>query len=552
MMQTSDERHGSAGFPGFYNQPLQEIDSYYSSPFQIVETHAYPRAGSQGTTVSFEPPRTEFFTLESCPSIAAYSGCSSPSIASGLSNRNHLSPQISVSCLSDPHHSSDNNYGSPASASSVGDNGNEQLQQVRRMAEWLLSESDTVNSSYNCPNSEIYQPSSMWSDSSQIKEFISRSKLRDVLILCAQEVYHAETVSANYSTARNIIQELEPMVSVFGEPIQRLGAYVLEGLKARIEHSGTHIYKMLKCEEPTSSELMSYMSILFQHCPYWKFAYKSSNVVIAEAMAFEPIVHIIDFQIAQGTQWMLLMQALANRPGGPPIIRITGVDDSQSAHARGGGLDIVGQRLSDVARKLQIKFEFHAAGMSGYEVKLENLSVRPGEAVAVNFPYILHHMPDESVSTENHRDRLLRLVKSLSPKVVTIVEQESNTNTSPFHVRFTETLDYYTAMFESIDVAFPRSDKQRVRAEENCVARDIVNMIACEGAERVERHEPLGKWIARLSMAGFTQYPLGNSVFRAVEDLLKEYDKNYRLEWWQGALILGWKNRAMATASAWL
>jgi hypothetical protein len=326
---------------------------------------------------------------------------------------------------------------------------------------------------------------------------------------------------------------------------------MLEGLRAKLEHSGTVIYRSLKCEEPTSSELMSYMSILYQICPYWKFAYMSANVVIGEVMANEPRIHIIDFQIAQGSQWMLLLQALANRPGGPPLVRITGVDDSQSAHARGGGLHIVGKRLSEFAESCNVPFEFHAAPMSGCVVQLENLSIVPGEALAVNFPYVLHHMPDESVSTQNHRDRLLRLVKSLSPKVVTLVEQESNTNTSPFLSRFKETLEYYTAMFESVDVALPRDDKQRIRAEENCVARDIVNMIACEDAERVERHELLGKWRLRLSMAGFTPYPLSSTVTHVVNGLLKDYNENFRLDKRDGALYLFWKNRPMATSSAW-
>nr|CAN67260.1 hypothetical protein VITISV_039438 [Vitis vinifera] len=281
------------------------------------------------------------------------------------------------------------------------------------------------------------------------------------------------------------------MVSVSGEPIQRLGAYMLEGLRARLELSGSCIYKALKCKEPTGPELLSYMHILYQICPYYKFAYMSANVVIGEAIKNEPRIHIIDFQIAQGSQWVSLIQALACRPGGAPLIRITGVDDSDSAHARGGGLHMVGLRLSKVAESCNVPFEFHAAGMSGSEVELENLRICHGEALAVNFPYMLHHMPDESVSTANHRDRLLRLIKSLQPKVVTLVEQESNTNTSAFLPRFVETLDYYTAMFESIDVARPRNDKQRINAEQHCVARDIVNIIACEGTERVERHELL-------------------------------------------------------------
>ena len=76
---------------------------------------------------------------------------------------------------------------------------------------------------------------------------------------------------------------------------------------------------------------------------------------------------------------------------------------------------------------------------------------------------------------------LLRMIKSLSPKVVTLAEQESNTNTTAFFQRFVETLEYYLAMFESIDVTLPRNSKERINVKQHCLARDIVNVIACEG-----------------------------------------------------------------------
>ncbi|PKI64222.1 hypothetical protein CRG98_015409 [Punica granatum] len=160
-------------------------------------------------------------------------------------------------------------------------------------------------------------------------------------------------------------------------------------------------------------------------------------------------------------------------------------------------------------------------------------------------------MPDESVSTLNHRDRLLRMVKGLSPKVVTLVEQESNTNTAPFFPRFVETLNYYTAMFESIDVTLPREHKERINVEQHCLARDVVNIIACEGAERVERHELLGKWRSRFSMAGFSPYPLSSLVNSAIKTLLENYSYKYRLEERGGALYLGWMDRDLVASSAW-
>jgi hypothetical protein len=382
-----------------------------------------------------------------------------------------------------------------------------------------------------------------------IMTILPQLDVKQILIACAQAIHNNDG-----SLAADYMKMLEQIVSVSGNPIQRLGAYMLEGLRARLELSGSKIYKTLNCEQPTSSELMTYMHVLYNICPYWKFAYTSANAVICEAMENEPRIHIIDFQIAQGTQWALFMQAVANRQGGPPHIRLTGVDDSNSFHARGGGLQIVGERLKQVAEKYNIPFEFHDTAMTtGCDVELSSLGIQPGEAIAVNFPYILHHMPDESVSTWNHRDRLLRLVKSLSPKVVTLIEQESNTNTSPFYHRFLETMEYYTAMFESIDVVLPRDDVKRINAEQHCVARDIVNMLACEGAERVERHELFGKWKARMKMDGFLPYPLSAGVKNAVREMLwKEYHMNYRIEDRQdGALYLYWLNRAMATTSAW-
>lgn len=373
-----------------------------------------------------------------------------------------------------------------------------------------------------------------------------RGNLKELLIACAR------AVGENNSFAINLmIPELQKMVSVSGEPLERLGAYMVEGLVARLASSGNSIYKALKCKEPRSSELLSYMHFLYEACPYFKFGYMSANGAIAEAVKGEDRIHIIDFQISQGAQWISLLQALAARPGGPPFVRITGIDDSVSAYARGGGLELVGRRLSHIAGLCKVPFEFNALAVSGSEVEEGHLGIIPGEAVAVNFTLELHHIPDETVSTANHRDRILRLVKGLSPKVLTLVEQESNTNTAPFVQRFAETLDYYTAIFESIDLALPRDDRERINMEQHCLAREIVNLIACEGEERVERHEVFGKWKARLTMAGFRPSPLSALVNAAIKTLLQSYSPNYKLAERDGVLYLGWKNRPLVVSSAW-
>lgn len=370
--------------------------------------------------------------------------------------------------------------------------------------------------------------------------------VKRLLIECAWAI--SENRRGDYE---RLMQEARSAVSISGAPIQRLGAYMLEGLVARQEASGTNIYRALRRRQPESKDLLKYMHILYEICPCLKFGYMAANGAIAEAFRNEDHVHIIDFQISQGTQWTTLIQALAARPGGPPHVRITGIDDPISKYARGDSLEAVGKQLAVLSDRFQIPVVFHAVPVFGPDVTREMLDVRPGEALAVNFTLQLHHTPDESVDVDNPRDGLLRMVKSLSPKVITLVEQESNTNTTPFFTRFLEALSYYSAMFESIDMMLPRGSKEQINIEQHCLATDIVNIIACEGKERVERHELLGKWRLRLSMAGFHPYPLNLYVNSVIRSLLRVYSEDYTLLERDGAILLGWKDRNLISASAW-
>lgn len=487
---------------------------------------------------------TNFSSLFSTKQICTSESSFSPSTINFSSSGSPMSPHECHSYQAEPRYSPDKTSGLLASDSCLSEAVNDFKHKLRELEDAMLGPDSDILGRYDGSFHSGTNKNSASMDS--LSQMLETKDLRQVLIASAKAISDDDLFTAEW-----LMFELRQMVSVSGEPIQRLGAYMLEGLVARFTSTGTSIYKALRSKEPASADLYSYMHVLYEVCPYFKFGYESANGAIAEAMKDVNKVHIIDFQIGQGSQWLTLIQAFAARPGGPPHIRITGIDDTMSSYARGGGLDIVGRRLSELAKKVNVPFEFHAAAMSGCELKHEHLRIQPGEALAVNFAFVLHHMPDESVSTDNHRDRLLRLVKGLSPKVVTLVEQVSNTNTTPFFPRFLETLNYYTAMFESMDIALRREDRQRINIEQHCLARNVVNIIACEGAERVERHEPLGKWRLRFSMAGFTPYPLSSFVNKTIKELLVGYSKKYTLDERDGALYLGWMDTDLVASCAW-
>ncbi|PWA58821.1 GRAS protein [Artemisia annua] len=511
------------------NQPY-----YWTTPTQQhMDQNLYLGDVSQGSHFSDQTPEL----ANNSSSSVSFSSDGSP-----------ISLQDSYSFQPDPYHSPDYTYTSHVSTAGFEANVDDlqlRLSEIQTIldTDQDFAESFDVSSWAETGLDNIHPVNNQYRI---MKQIIAKGDLKEGLFACAKAVAENDTVTAEW-----LISMLRPLVSVSGEPVQRLGAYMLEGLVARMSSSGSFIYKALKCKEPTGGELFSYMLLLYEACPYFKFGYLSANGAIAEAIKNEDKVHIIDFQIAQGGQWVTLIQALAARPGGPPKLRITGIDDARNSFARGGGLNIVGQRLSKLAELCKVPFEFHAVAVSGSDIELHHFKVQPGEALVVNCAFVLHHVPDESVNPQNHRDRLLRLIKSLSPKVVTLVEQEANVNTAKFFHRFQEVFSCYLAMFESIDAALERDHKERINIEQHCLAGEIVNILACEGVEREERHELLGKWRSRFTMAGFTPYPLSSYVNGTIKTLLEKYCDKYRLVERDGALFLGWMNRDLVSSCAW-
>ncbi|XP_004290577.1 PREDICTED: scarecrow-like protein 1-like [Fragaria vesca subsp. vesca] len=355
----------------------------------------------------------------------------------------------------------------------------------------------------------------------------------------------------NIEEASTMINELRQLVSIQGDPHQRIAAYMVEGLAARMASSGKFLYRALKCKEPPSSYRLAAMQVLFEVCPCFKFGFMAANGAIIEATKDDKRVHIIDFDINQGNQYITLIQTLAQLPGKPLHLRLTGIDDPESVQRPVGGLNTIGQRLEQLAEGLGVSFEFQAVASKTSIVSPSMLDCRPGEALVVNFAFQLHHMPDESVSTVNQRDQLLRLAKSLRPKLVTVVEQDVNTNTTPFFPRFVEAYNYYSAVFDSLEAAIPRESQDRMNVEKQCLARDIVNIVACEGEERIERYEVAGKWRARMAMAGFTSSPMSTSVTDLIRELIRMYCDRYKIKEEMGALHFGWEDKTLIVASAW-
>ncbi|KAG2303483.1 hypothetical protein Bca4012_062238 [Brassica carinata] len=404
--------------------------------------------------------------------------------------------------------------------------------------EWSPKESSSEDSNSHVSSKEVVSPQAATTTTTP----------KQILISCARALSEGKS-----EEALSMVNELRQIVSIQGDPSQRIAAYMVEGLAARMAASGKFLYRALKCKEPPTDERLAAMQVLFEVCPCFKFGFLAANDAIIESISGEQEVHIIDFDINQGNQYMTLIKTVSELPGkSRPRLRLTGVDDPESVQRSVGGLSIIGLRLEHFAKDHGVSFTFKAVASKTNIVSPSTLGCKPGETLIVNFAFQLHHMPDESVTTVNQRDELLHMVKSLNPKLVTVVEQDVNTNTSPFFPRFMEAYEYYSAVFDSLDMTLPRESQERMNVERQCLARDIVNIVACEGEERIERYEVAGKWRARMMMAGFSPRVMSGGVTRNIQSLIKkDYCSKYGVKEEMGELHFCWEDKSLIVASAW-
>lgn len=361
-------------------------------------------------------------------------------------------------------------------------------------------------------------------------------QLVHLLLACAEAV-----AKEDYMLARRYLHHLNRVVTPLGDSMQRVASCFTEALSARLAATLTSTTKPTRNPFPPNSlEVLKIYQIVYQACPYVKFAHFTANQAIFEAFEAEERVHVIDLDILQGYQWPAFMQALAARPGDAPFLRITGVGSSIESVRE------TGRCLTELAHSLHIPFEFHPVGEQLEDLKPHMFNRRVGEALAVNSVNRLHRVPGNCLGN------LLAMIRDQAPNIVTLVEQEASHNGPYFLGRFLEALHYYSAIFDSLAATFPANSAQRAKVEQHIFAPEIRNIVACEGAERIERHERLEKWRKIMEGKGFKGVPLSANAVTQSKILLGLYScDGYRLTEDTGCLLLGWQDRALIAASAW-
>ncbi|XP_071740208.1 scarecrow-like protein 18 [Rutidosis leptorrhynchoides] len=376
--------------------------------------------------------------------------------------------------------------------------------------------------------------------------------LRQLLLTCANSISRCD-----FTTAHRITTILTANSSPYGDSSERLIYAFTKAFSSLLNNPVT-----TNTNYPTNDDTIiqsSYLS-LNQITPFVRFTHLTANQTILEAIDQashdhnhkQHDIHILDFDIMHGVQWPPLMQAIADRDP-RPTLRIS---------ASGTHLETLcktGDRLSKFAHSVGLRFRFfplllpqNTNNHSTVDDVINHLSaviLLPNEILAVNCVLYLHRLltDREKVCT------LLRKIKSMNPKVVTLAEKEANHNHPLFVSRFEEALNYYSAIFESLEATLPPNSAERMAVEQVWFGREIGDILMKEGEMRRESHERFISWDMMMRIAGFRNVGLSSFALAQAKLLLRLHypSEGYNLQVVNDSFFLGWQNQPLFSVSSW-
>ena len=371
--------------------------------------------------------------------------------------------------------------------------------------------------------------------------------LRTLLTLCAEAV-----AADNRRSAIDLLKQIRQNAPPTGDAMQRLANVFADGLEARLAGSGTQIYKALISRPTSAADVLEAYHMVLTACPFRKLSNFFSDITIKKIAENATRVHIVDFGIMYGFQWPSLIQRLSSRPRGPPKLRITGIDLPNPGFRPAERVEETGRRLENYANTFKVPFEFNAIAQMWDTVQIEDLKIDRNEVLVVNSLFRLRNLLDETVVVESPRDTVLNLIRKMNPDVF-IHGVVNGAYSAPFFItRFREALFHFSTLFDMLEANVPREVPERVLFERDIFGWEAMNVIACEGAERIERPETYKQWQMRIQRAGFRQLPVNREIFTTAKERVQAlHHKDFVIDVDSQWLLQGWKGRIVYALSSW-
>jgi GRAS domain family len=400
----------------------------------------------------------------------------------------------------------------------------------------------------NCQRKEISSLREIMKLRENTQNQESCTDLRALLISCAEVVS-----TNNKKVASELLKEIRKQASPVGDGTQRFACIIADGLEARLVGAGSVVYRQIVMRPLSTTEFLKAFHMGIRASPVMRVLYHFANKSILNNVSTASEIHVIDFGIHFGFQWPSLIQALAKRKGGPPKLRITGIDFPQPGFRPAKRVRETGKMLENYARDFEVPFEYQGIVISQWEsICFDDFSIMEDEVLIINSICQLSKVKDEPLlGMDSPRNKLLKLILAAKPKV--FIHAIYSFSFSPFFLtRFKKVLSHYSKFFDMLDTLVPRDSMSRQLIERTLFVPPVINQIACEGSDLIFRMETYKQWHIRNLRIGFEQNPVDESIVKECNEIVRYgYNEGFFMEVDCNWILLGWKGSIHYAISLW-
>jgi len=313
-----------------------------------------------------------------------------------------------------------------------------------------------------------------------------------LLQACQQMLRHREAF-AKVTLERHILRRVDEKT----RNDALMGHLVAEALMSRLDRSlvaSKNIY--IADFDIPQIDLFYEMATAYPHI---YLSHHIANMALADEMAGIEAVSLLEIGIGKGTQVEQLFELLARHPHRiTRRVQVIAVDPDRS------NLDDASIRVRTLAKRLPFGVEFEKRHGFIEQMPIDPIRTLLGRTdgeLVINSAYTLHHILP-SKADPMVRTTVLRKLAALSPRLLTLIEPDSDHHEEDLTRRFHNCWTHFMAVFELVDEA-PLEPAVRFSIKEKFFGREIRDMFGVSDAFRCERHERTEQWAERLARAGF-------------------------------------------------
>ncbi|WCJ23336.1 DELLA protein GAIP [Euphorbia peplus] len=376
------------------------------------------------------------------------------------------------------------------------------------------------------------------------KEETTKVELAEILLAAADKVGNQQ-----FDRANRLLNLCDYSSSNTGNPVQRIVYYFSEALRLRIDREIGKIRTNGKCQSGAIDNFThipnSSIQACFEGIPFYQAANLAAIQAIVENVAEAKRVHMIDLKIRNGLHCSGLMQALASRTDSPlELLKITALETTPKS------VEETGTRLMSYAKAMNIPFIFKLVTVSDLQYLREELfEIDSEEVVAVYSEYTLNNL----IAHQEQLSSVMRVITSIRPCIMVVIESEANHNSPVFVNRFTEALFYFSAYFDCIHACMEQDDPNRMIMESLFLGEGIRNIVSTEGKDRDVRNVKMNVWRSFFALFDMGEKELSESSLYQAKLALEKFASGRfcTLGMNEKSLIFGWKGTPILSLSSW-